>query len=147
MHILAMFPFPCSQQSDRKSGMSFLWRLISMVAAKRVESRDAASNRRRIIEIRRLRKVERALALLNSSVEPGAQDIDVAVIGHLEVVDASHDGREEIVRGVGSLGGLADNSEHGRKRFETCKKIGQCLLWRMEDDMETYHRWATWGYP
>ena len=122
MHILAMFPFPCSQQSDRKSGMSFLWRLISMVAAKRVESRDAASNRRRIIEIRRLRKVERALALLNSSVEPGAQDIDVAVIGHLEVVDASHDGWEELIGGVRRLCRLADDGEHGRESLEACNK-------------------------
>src|SRR5690349_11082011 len=96
MHALSVFPFsfPFAQQSDRKSGMSFQWGSVWMNAQTRVESRGAASNKRRQIGSRRLRKVERALALFHSSVEPGAQYVDVAVVGHLEVVDASHDGRE-----------------------------------------------------
>ena len=80
---------------------------------------DAARDERRSIESQRLRKMERALALFHSSVEPGAQDIDVAVVGHLEVVDASHDGREELIRSVGRLCGLADDGEHGCESLET----------------------------
>jgi hypothetical protein len=94
-----------------------------MNARTRVESRDAASNRRRCIRSRRLRKVERALALFHSSVKPGAQDVDVAVVGHLEVVNASHDGREELIRSIGRLCRLADNGEHGCERLEAC---GEC---------------------
>ena len=67
--------------------------------------------------------MERALALFHSSVEPGAQDIDVAVVGHLEVVDASHDGRQELVRSVGRLCRLADDGEHGRESLEACGKM------------------------
>jgi hypothetical protein len=69
-----------------------------------------------------LRKVERALALFDSNVKSGAQNVDIAVIGHLEVVDASHDGWEELVGSVRCFCRLADNSEHGRERFETCEK-------------------------
>ena len=123
MHVLSVFPFtfPFAQQSDRKSGMSFQWVLVLMSAQTRVESTNAASNERRSIGSRHLRKMERALALFHSSVEPGAQDIDVAVVGHLEVVDASHDGREELIRSVGRLCRLADDGEHGRESLEACR--------------------------
>jgi hypothetical protein len=69
-----------------------------------------------------LRKVERALALFDGNVESGAQDVDVAVVGHLEVVDASHDGREELVGSVRCFCGLADDGEHGCERLKTCEK-------------------------
>ena len=122
MHVLSVFPFPFpfAQQSDRKSGMSFQWVLVLMSAQTRVESTDAAGNERRNIGSRRLRKMERALALFHSSVEPGAQGVDVAVVGHLEVVDASHDGREKLIRSVGRLCRLADDREHGRESLEAC---------------------------
>jgi hypothetical protein len=99
MHALSVFPFPFpfAQQSDRKSGMSFQWCSVWMNAQTRVESRDAASNERRYTGSWRLRKVERALAFFHSSIEPSAQDVDVAVVRHLEIVDTSHDGREELV--------------------------------------------------
>ena len=124
MHVLSVFPFPFpfAQQSDRKSGMSFQWVSVLMSAQTRVESINAASNERRSIGIWRLRKVERALALFHSSVQPGAQDVDIAVVGHLEVVDASHDGREELVRSVGSLRRLADDGEHWCESLEACKE-------------------------
>ena len=124
MHALSVFPFPFpfAQQSDRKSGVSFQWGSVWMNAQTRVESRDAASNKRRHIGSRRLRKVERALALFHSGVKPGAKDVDVAVVGHLEVVDASHDGREELVRSVGSLRRLADDGEHWCESLEACKE-------------------------
>lgn len=67
-----------------------------------------------------LRKVEGPLALFDGDVEPGAHDVDVAVVGHLEVIDAGHDGGEEFVRGVRGLGGFADDGEHGRESLETC---------------------------
>jgi hypothetical protein len=88
-----------------------------------LEAKDlVASNQCRSIESQCLRKVEGALAFLHSSVEPGAQDVDVAVVGHLEVVDASHDGRKELIRSVGRLCRLADDGEHGRERFEACER-------------------------
>ena len=124
MHVLSVFPFPFpfAQQSDRKSGMSFQWVSVLMSAQTRVESTNAASNERRSIGSWRLRKVERALALFHSGVESGAQDVDVAVVGHLEVVDASHDGREELIRSVGCLCGFADDGEHGRECLEACRE-------------------------
>ena len=88
----------------------------------RIERTNATNIECRSIEISRLRKMERALALFHSSVEPGAQDVDVAVVGHLEVVDASHDGREELVRSVGSLRRLADDGEHWCESLEACKE-------------------------
>ena len=66
--------------------------------------------------------MEGALALLDSKVQFGAQGVKIAVVGHLEVVDASHDGWEEIVRGVGSLSVLADDSEPWCEVFETCER-------------------------
>ena len=123
MHVLSVFPFPFSfaQQSDRKSDISFQWVLVLMSAQTRVESTNAANNERRSIASRCLRKMERALALFHSSVEPGAQNVDVAVVGHLEVVDASHDGREELIRSVWRLCRLADDGEHGRESLEACE--------------------------
>ena len=124
MHVLAVVPFlfPFAQQSDRKSGMSFHWDSLLMSAQTRVEGKTAASTQRRGTGIWRLRKMERALALFHRSVEPSAQDVDVTVVGHLEVVDASHDGREELIRSVGCLCGLADDGEHGRECLEACRE-------------------------
>ena len=62
------------------------------------------------------------MALLDSKVQFGAQGVKIAVVGHLEVVDASHDGREELVRSVGSLRRLADDGEHWCESLEACKE-------------------------
>ena len=78
-----------------------------------------------------LREVERTLALVDSKVQFGAQGVKVTVVGHLEVVDTSHDGWEEVVRGEGSLSGLADDGKHGRERFETCvNKVSKAFVGR-----------------
>lgn len=95
-----------------------------------------------------LREVEGTLTFLDGKVQFGAQGVKIAVVGHLEVVDAGHDGREEVVRGVGGLSGLADDGEHGGERFETCGKIRSVIVWESgRRHVKTYHRWATWGYP
>ena len=62
------------------------------------------------------------MALLDSKVQFGAQGVKIAVVGHLEVVDASHDGREELIGSVRRLCRLADNGEHGRESLEACNK-------------------------
>lgn len=150
MHVLSVFsfPFPFAQQSDRKSGMSFYqWDSVLMSAQTRGESTNAACNERRSIGSRRLRKMERALALFHSSVEPGAQDVDVAVVGHLEVVDASHNGREELIRSVGCLCRFADDGEHGRESLEACEIMLVSVVVMRSRTVETYHRWATWDCP
>jgi hypothetical protein len=68
-----------------------------------------------------LRKVERALALFDRNVQSGAQGLNVAIVRHFEVVDASHDRREELVGSVRCFCGLADDGEHGCERLETCE--------------------------
>lgn len=70
-----------------------------------------------------LRKMETSLSLLDSCVQPLLQDPNVAVIGHLEVVDARHDRRQELVGSVGRFGGFADDGEEWGERFEACERV------------------------
>ena len=91
--------------------------------------------------------MESALAFLNGNPEFLAEDDHVAVVGHLEVVDASHDGREELVRSVGRLCRLADDGEHGRESLEAWEIMLVSVVSVKSRIVETYHRWATWGYP
>lgn len=65
-----------------------------------------------------LGKMKSALALFDSYAEFLAEHIHVAIIWHLEVVDAGHDGGEVVIRCVWWLAGLADDSEHGCERLE-----------------------------
>lgn len=51
------------------------------------------------------------------------QNIDVRVVGHLEVVDTRHDTWKVVIWRVGSLTGPTDNSEHGREILESCGKV------------------------
>jgi hypothetical protein len=59
--------------------------------------------------------MESALAFLNGDTKLVTQNLYGAVIGHLEVVDAGHDGRQVVVRCVWRLARLADDSKHGRE--------------------------------
>jgi hypothetical protein len=64
--------------------------------------------------------MESALALLHRSLELGFQNIDGAVIRHLQVMRARVDGRKIVVGAVRRLAGLADNGEQRREGFEAC---------------------------
>lgn len=61
-----------------------------------------------------------ALAFLDGHTKLLLHDVESAVVRHLQVIDASHDTWQVVVRAVRGLAGLADDSEHGRERFETC---------------------------
>lgn len=63
--------------------------------------------------------MEGALTFLNCNTELLAKNLHAAVIGHLEVVDASHDTREIVVRRQRRLARLANHGEHGREILET----------------------------
>jgi hypothetical protein len=75
--------------------------------------------------------VEGALAFPDGNVELLAKDVDVAVIWHLEVVDASHDRWEVIVRGIRRLTRLADNGEHRGESLETWVVVSTARLDKM----------------
>jgi hypothetical protein len=62
--------------------------------------------------------MECALALSNGNTELLTQDVYGTVIGHLEVVDAGHDGRQVVVGRVWRLTRLAYDREHGREILE-----------------------------
>jgi uncharacterized protein YfaT (DUF1175 family) len=62
--------------------------------------------------------MESALALLDSNSEFLAQDVNGAVVWHLEVVDAGHDRREVVVGCVRRFAWFADDGEHGGEVFE-----------------------------
>ena len=66
-------------------------------------------------------KMESTLALPNRRIELISHDREGAVIRHLQIIDASHDAGQVIVRRVRWFAGLADDREHGRERFETCR--------------------------
>jgi hypothetical protein len=67
-----------------------------------------------------LGKVESALPVTSSHTEPLPQNAHIAVIRHLEVVDARHDGREVVVGCVRRFAGFAYDGEHGCESLETC---------------------------
>jgi hypothetical protein len=62
--------------------------------------------------------MERALPLTNRHAQLLAQHVYGAVVWHLEVVDARHDGREVVVGCVGWFARLAHDGEHGREALE-----------------------------
>lgn len=66
------------------------------------------------------RQMESPLALLDGHKQPLTQDFDAAVVGQLEIVDASHYARKIVVRRVRGFAGTADNREHWRQALETC---------------------------
>jgi hypothetical protein len=70
--------------------------------------------------------MERALALLHRDRHFPAQDVNAAVVGHLEVIDACHDRGEVVVGCVGRFAGLAHDGEHGCQVFETWGTLVRC---------------------
>jgi hypothetical protein len=65
-----------------------------------------------------LGKMESALALTDGHAELLAEDVDVTIVGHLEVVDACHDGRKVVIGCKRWFTGLANDREHWCKSFE-----------------------------
>ena len=63
--------------------------------------------------------MESALTFLDGDAQLLAQDVDGAVVRHLEVVDAGHDGGQVVVGCVWWFAGLADHGEHGCEVLET----------------------------
>jgi hypothetical protein len=70
-----------------------------------------------------LRKMESALTLPDRDAQLLTQNIDGTVVGHLEVVDAGHDGRQIVVGRVWWFAWLANDGEHGRKVLEAWNTI------------------------
>ena len=62
--------------------------------------------------------MESALAFSNSGVQSGTHNIEISVVGKFEVIDASHDTREVVVRGIWWLAWFANDGKH---RGETLK--------------------------
>jgi len=72
----------------------------------------------KLMHVLHSREVEGSLALLDSGEELLPHDVDVGVVGQLEVVDARHDAGEVVVRRVGRLARLADHREHWGQALE-----------------------------
>jgi hypothetical protein len=72
--------------------------------------------------------MESALALADGHAELLAEDLDGAIVGHLQVVDTSHDGRKVVVGRKGWFAGFADNREHRRESFEAWKEISKRMF-------------------
>lgn len=70
-----------------------------------------------------LREMECTLALADGSANFSSHHLDVTIIWKFEVVDTGHDAGQVVVRGVRWLARLANNSEHGSKSFEACRKM------------------------
>jgi hypothetical protein len=81
--------------------------------------------------------MECALALHDSYPELPAENVDVAVVWHLEIVDTRHDRREVVVRRVWRLAWLAHNGEHGCKVLEAWATISNT---KSAQQMVTYPR-------
>jgi hypothetical protein len=73
-----------------------------------------------------LRKMECALALHDCYPELLAQNVNVAVIRHLEIVDTCHDRREVVIRRVRGLAGLAHDGKHGGEVLEAWSSLVAC---------------------
>lgn len=89
-----------------------------------------------------LGKMERSLTLLDGDVEPFAQDLDVAVVWHLEIVDACHDRRKVIVGGIWWLAGLAHDGKHGCESFKTFGLVSETA--RIEEHIMPYLQLEVW---
>jgi hypothetical protein len=62
--------------------------------------------------------MESALALSNGNTELLAQNVYRTVVGHFQIVDAGHDGRQVVVGRVWRFTRLAYDREHGREVLE-----------------------------
>lgn len=67
--------------------------------------------------------MESALALLDGDAQLLAQNVDGAIVGHLEVVDARHDRGKIVVGRVGWLAWLTDDGEHWSEVLEAWKFV------------------------
>jgi hypothetical protein len=70
-----------------------------------------------------LREVESPLALPYSHAKLLAQNLNSAVIRHLQVIDARHDRRQVVIGCEGWFAGLANNRKHWRESLEACGSI------------------------
>ena len=70
-----------------------------------------------------LREVESPLALPYSHTKLLAQNLNSAVIGHLQVIDARHDRRQVVIGCEGWFAGLAYNCKHWRESLEACGSV------------------------
>lgn len=64
------------------------------------------------------RQVEGTLSFFHRSGKLLLHNISGGVVGELEVVDASHDTGQIVIRGVWMLARFADHGEHGGETFE-----------------------------
>ena len=87
--------------------------------------------------------MESALALLDGDAQLLAQNVDGAIVGHLEVVDARHDRGKIVVGRVGWLAWLTDDGEHWSEVLEAWNLLVQDHSERRE---MTYLRLAASGY-
>jgi hypothetical protein len=62
--------------------------------------------------------MESTLALTDGHAELLAEDVDVTIVGHLEVVDACHDGRKVVIGRKRWLTRLANDREHWCESFK-----------------------------
>ena len=69
--------------------------------------------------------MESTLAFLDGNEQLGSHHLERAVVGHLEVIDASHDTRQVVVGAVRRLARLADDGEEWRERFEAYTPISK----------------------
>jgi hypothetical protein len=65
------------------------------------------------------------LAFFDGNEQLLLHDVKRAVVRHLEVVDASHDTWQIVVRTVGRLARLAHDCEERRERFETYNTVSR----------------------
>lgn len=66
----------------------------------------------------KLGQMECALSFFDSNVEPTTEDIQTAVVGQFEIIDASHHAGKVVVWRVWGLAGAADNRENRRETLE-----------------------------
>lgn len=56
------------------------------------------------------------------------KDVDVRIVGHLEIVDARHNAWKVVVWRVRSLAWPTNDSEHGREVLESCSEVSFSLF-------------------
>lgn len=67
--------------------------------------------------------MESPLALPYSHTKLLAQNLNSAVIRHLQVIDTRHDRRQVVIGSEGWFAGLADNRKHWRESLEACGSV------------------------
>lgn len=70
--------------------------------------------------------MESTLSLLDSGIHAALHDFQIGIIRQLEIVDARHNAREVVIRGVRWFAWLADYSEQRREVFKACVSSQSC---------------------